>query len=240
MAGQSQDVEKLIRDNLGGDEGSMHAVNPGIEELTRAWCNEKCAPELLPYNRLVDELLEQTTVQQANLVAMRPDVYIRGLYQLDIDRVRFVVASYLRARLGKIQRWYLHLESTPSMKARLSDHERTFLAEYSKSRATLLDSALLQHLPAGARSLTAGGEGGGGSGSGSGGGGEGGGVGEGTAEATLREGPSLKQHVFIRVIQDIENPAWAPNEEKINAGSSFILLYDAARADVIRGDVELR
>ena len=109
------ELERFLDEGLGASEkGVSTEVNPEIESLIRAWCNEKASPDLLPYQGdLVDLFLSNVKAQQEHLAGEKRDVFEAGLYQLDIDRVKFVLASYLRARLAKVQRWYLHLEGAP-------------------------------------------------------------------------------------------------------------------------------
>jgi len=210
-------------------EGITDPNNPVIARLVQAWCNEKVAPELLPYradlmNKDTDTLLMQVNEQQNNLAQQAiPDIYVRGLYQLDIDRIKFVMTSYLRTRLGKVQRWFRFIETNSEMKSRLSPSERTFLEDYSRAQKSLLDTAVLQHLPAGARNLTAGGGG------------------ESTAEDTLTSGPLLTHYVPIIVKEEIDQPTWVPQEgENAVKGQTYIVPYEKVKVSVLERDVELR
>ena len=242
----ADDLDKLLDEKLGAtDAHAATEVNPAIEEVIRAWCNEKASPELLPYRAdLVDSLMAFVSEQQTHLATSKRDVFTQGLYQLDIDRVKFVLASYLRARLSKVQRWHLHLQGAPDMRERLSGPEREFLRDYIAARSRHLDAVVLQQLPLGLRTLDGGGTGeGGGSGSGSGGGGGGGGErgggAEGVAESTLRDGPSQQTHVFVRALQDLGNTTWSSQSE-VRAGNGYIVAYSAIVDDLLAGRVELR
>ena len=42
---------------------------------------------------------QQGSLQESSI----RDVYVRGIYALDVDRVQFIIASYLRTRLGKVR-----------------------------------------------------------------------------------------------------------------------------------------
>jgi GINS complex subunit 4 len=227
----------LLEEQLGRSDvrAAGSEVNPKIEELLRAWCNEKASPELLPYQgELVDSFMGVVREQQKALGGEKVDVFTAGLYQLDIDRVKFVLASYLRARLAKVQRWYLHLQGAPEVRERLSPAEREFLREFTAARSRHLDATVLHQLPAGLRTLD-----GGGVGEGGGGGGGGGAPSLGVAESTLRDGPSQQTHVFVRALQDLGNPAWGGNNE-VRAGNGYIVAYSAVVDDLLAGRVELR
>ncbi len=246
----------LIAAGLGEDEQvAAYEENPAVEALIRAWCNEKSSPELLPYEAALidapeDGLLPLVEAQQQALAGARRDVYSRGLYQLDIDRIKFVLASYLRTRLGKVQRWHRHLQALPvgELARLLSPAEREFLGDYIRAREELLHSAVLGQLPEEERSLDGGGGGGGGGGSSSsssagaaaGGAGDrgGGGEGAGSAESTLREGPSLKHHVFFRALRDFDN--FGSAQDEVKAGDGYLVSYSEIRDRVLDGSVELR
>ena len=180
-------VDELIDAHLGPEVAHVaYQENPSVRELIRWWCNEKAAPELLPYQEAlvegfyereaggaqpqqlplasfagvreedlplgvmrVDGLLKFIEAQQGAVHERRRDVYIKGLYQLDIDRIKFVLASYLRTRLGKIQRWQKYLIAQPPSKLEtlLSRAERQFLEDYDRARTQLFNSAVLDQLP---------------------------------------------------------------------------------------------
>ena len=80
-------------------------INSKVGDLIRAWSNEKASPELLPYRGdLVDELRADVDTQLGELRRGAVDgVYLPGLYRLDIERVKFALAAYLRARVGKVR-----------------------------------------------------------------------------------------------------------------------------------------
>jgi hypothetical protein len=242
-----ENLDRYLDEQLGAsDARASSEVNPAIEDLIRAWCNEKASPELLPYQGdLVEQFMSNVSMQQAELASGKRDVFTAGLYQLDIDRVKFVLASYLRARLAKVQRWYLHLQGAPEARERLSPAEREFLRDFTAARGKHLDAVVLQQLPAGLRTLDGGGAGEGGEGAAGGGGGGGGGGGDpslGVAESTLRDGPNLQTHVFARVLQDLGVPKWSSGEgaEEARAGMSYIIAYDKVVEDLMAGRVELR
>ena len=237
---------------LGEDEVvAPFEVNPAVELMIRAWCNEKSAPELLPFAfALINGeagILSMLEGQQQALSGARRDVYSRGLYQLDIDRLKFVVAAYLRTRLGKVQRWYLHLQALPlgELDRLLSPPEREFLADYLRAREDLMGSAVLNQLPAAERTLDGGDEGGGGGGGSSSSAAAAAAAeraaqseGAGSAESTLRDGPSLKVHVFFRAVEDFDDPNISL--EPVSAGMGYLVSYSEIRGKVLDGSVELR
>ena len=83
---------------------------PAIHQLTHAWLNERGSPELLPWpGDLVDTVMDQLQQQQAILDSLMSDAatsdeehFRLNLVQLDADRCRWLLRSYLRTRLDKV------------------------------------------------------------------------------------------------------------------------------------------
>jgi hypothetical protein len=75
-----------------------------LSKLEEAWRNEKFAPDLLAARSdLVDCVMEQLTAMEANLErAKKGDIRI-AIHRLELDRIRFILADYLRCRLRKIE-----------------------------------------------------------------------------------------------------------------------------------------
>ncbi|KAJ8577331.1 hypothetical protein ON010_g1876 [Phytophthora cinnamomi] len=99
---ESQSQPEFDRENLNEDVVNMRAL----------WVNELNAPEILPYNEeMVTEMLEQVRNQQEYVDSVYEDraqlteekSFVNKLYQMEIDRLRYMVSSYLRTRLRKVQ-----------------------------------------------------------------------------------------------------------------------------------------
>lgn len=110
---------------------SAHAFDhkSTIANLTQAWLNERHAPELLPYKRAwVEELIDaierqvlpgllllrglllilgaiflQTAFIMDNAATNSEQKFISMLYQNEIERIKFILRSYLRTRLYKVR-----------------------------------------------------------------------------------------------------------------------------------------
>jgi len=124
-----------------------------LMKLTNAWLNEKMSPELLlPLESEVECLLEQIRLEEDKFSKLPPrDETVRHM-QLEVERVRFLVASYLRTRLAKIQKycWFINDQESkraPSSKSRLMPEEYKFLREYIAVVEGHLSTAALSHMP---------------------------------------------------------------------------------------------
>lgn len=72
--------------------------------MKEAWINEKFAPEILPHkNEVVECLLGQISYMEKNLENLGNNDMQKMLHQMELDRLRFIVTSYLRIRLEKIE-----------------------------------------------------------------------------------------------------------------------------------------
>lgn len=88
-----------------GDDTNIQLTSAElIEMMEEIWINEKFAPEILP-NKLdvVDHVLGQISYMEQNLRTLSSSDFKKGLHQLEVDRIRYLVTSYLRNRLEKIE-----------------------------------------------------------------------------------------------------------------------------------------
>ncbi|KAI8868755.1 GINS complex, Sld5 component [Ramicandelaber brevisporus] len=86
-----------------------------VSEFTLAWQNERWAPELLPCDLyLLDDITEMLDFQMTTVVDKlrdkgKPEEDFKAvLYETELERVRFMLRSYLRTRLAKIEKYALH------------------------------------------------------------------------------------------------------------------------------------
>ncbi|KAL8225221.1 hypothetical protein R6Q57_017778 [Mikania cordata] len=84
--------------------------------LKGSWRNEKASPEILQFqsslvqrSREQIELMEETVEE---LVKNDEDPLTVSLYQMDIGRTLFLLRSYLRTRLQKIEKFMFHIQKT--------------------------------------------------------------------------------------------------------------------------------
>lgn len=130
-------------------------AEPHVIRLLRAWICERGTPEIQPWCAdVVDTVLDQIKQQQVILDLLAADEttsdeeYFRlHLVQLDMDRGKWIVRSYLRARLAKIERYAAHILGDPAAQARLSASELGYVRRYAQMTADVFGAAVLQHLP---------------------------------------------------------------------------------------------
>lgn len=121
------------------------------ELLKTAWRNEKAAPEILQFQaQLVKRAKEQIqlmeeTVEEYEESGMDPLTV--SLYQMDLDRAHFLLRSYLRVRLQKLEKYMFYIWKNESLWSRLSDPEKMFVQRCIDDMEKHLQETVLSKLP---------------------------------------------------------------------------------------------
>jgi len=116
-------------------------------KLIEAWLNEKFAPELLESKiELVDCMLEQIRELEGKMTKSKD--LVSSLQKIELERVKFVISSYLRARLQKIEDNVIHvLEHEPTGESKLSTEELKFAKSFADNMQNQFNEAVLHHMP---------------------------------------------------------------------------------------------
>lgn len=139
-----------------GDDYESLIATTDVELVKRAWRNEKAAPEILQFqaslvqrSREQIQLMEETVEEFAESGA---DPLTVSLYQMDLDRMQFLLRSYLRIRLQKIEKYIIHISKT-ELWDRLSDQEQKFAKRCTDDMEKHLNQSVLSRLPYGYQSI---------------------------------------------------------------------------------------
>ncbi|KNA18509.1 hypothetical protein SOVF_070120 [Spinacia oleracea] len=126
-----------------------------VELLKRAWRNEKSAPEILQFQAsLVQRSREQIQLMEGTIEEITRngfDPLIVSVYQMDMDRAQYMLRSYLRTRLQKIEKDMIHISKT-DLWNRLSKEEQSFSKRCYENMKSYLDESVLSKLPSGYQS----------------------------------------------------------------------------------------
>ncbi|KAI9592242.1 hypothetical protein BDF19DRAFT_468212 [Syncephalis fuscata] len=141
--------------------GRLDEASPSsLAQLTQAWINERAAPELLFYEHLLVEKLQQALDAQIDKIdewrdnTTEQNALEITIYQTEVERVRFVLRSYLRARLHKIEKYALYLLKDPDMASSLlSASEQSYAIEYQALVEKAHNASALNMLPTSQRAL---------------------------------------------------------------------------------------
>ncbi|KAJ6617974.1 hypothetical protein B0H10DRAFT_2031541 [Mycena sp. CBHHK59/15] len=132
-----------------------------LEQLTRHWMNERHAPDILPaQDALLSSVLDHIRRQSDTIQLLRGDPssseeeHIRiMLAQTEVERVKFIVRSYVRTRLFKIETYSRYIIANEDVQRRITVAER----DYASRHAHLIDrhfhASVLQSLPESQASL---------------------------------------------------------------------------------------
>ncbi len=139
--------------------------------------------------------------------------------QTELERYRYLVRSYLRARIAKIDRHTLHYLSTDDLRSRLSEMELAYATRHQALLHNHYLSSFLSSFPAGLQNLndTAGG-------------------------ISMIETPDLDSAVFIRLLKNTFVTARGVDEDdaaNMRESDILILRWSDAKPLVEAGSAEL-
>jgi GINS complex subunit 4 len=142
---------------------SSNEYNDEVSELNNAWRTEVNCPELLPYKQaLIDSMSTSLNSQMVNLIIFcslllltiaiykqnfienrvnqtASDMFAISLYQMDIDRIRYSLARYLRTRILKIEENIDLVIARQDIFDNLSMKEQIFAAKLHNTRNEYMD-----------------------------------------------------------------------------------------------------
>ncbi|KAG4092449.1 GINS complex, Sld5 component [Neocallimastix lanati (nom. inval.)] len=196
-----------------------------VHMLMKSWINERCSPDILPYNNLVNDLLEQLEVQSEIIEANKNEnvnaAFQNMLCQQEMDRVKFIIKNYLRTRLQKIEKYANFIyENKDTYYERLSDKEITYCEQYKELVDAHLLKSSLETAPAFLRELN----------------------GKNMKGKSIR--PILDEPVFCRIKEDIGNVQIQGSQGSsesvyMEKNNIFMLRYKSIESFLEEGKAEL-
>ncbi len=139
--------------------------------------------------------------------------------QTELERFKYLVRSYLRARIAKIDRHTLHYLSTDALRARLSETELAYATRHQALLHNHYLSSFLASFPPALQNLN-----------------------DTAGNVTMIDAPDLESAVFIRLLRDafvegrgVDNDDALQGEEN----DIFILRWSDAKPLVESGNAEL-
>ncbi|KZV65629.1 GINS complex, Sld5 component [Peniophora sp. CONT] len=132
-----------------------------FQQMLRHWQNERHSPDILPgqepvLNTLLDHIRRQSNTIQ--LLRSDPDSsedehFRIMLAQTEIERVKFIVRSYIRTRFYKIEKYAQYIVVNEDMHERLSQTELDHAKRCAKAMENHLQTSVLRSLPEDQRAL---------------------------------------------------------------------------------------
>jgi len=216
------DIDDILREF---DVNSTADASQDVKDLTRSWIAERAAPEILPYQstlleRLMERIRHQIEFVENETGNLDPTTNFRLiLIQTELERVKYLVRSYLRARIHKIDKHTFYILSTPSVRERLSLSEQSYLKSHLSILNSHFQSSFLRNFPEKLRRLDD----------------KAGGI-------TMIDEPDLDSAVFCRVLKNVEEIISIPgtgDDFRLNEDDMLVVRYSAIRKYVMSGDIEL-
>ncbi|KAJ3778166.1 Sld5-domain-containing protein [Lentinula raphanica] len=126
-----------------------------VSQLTKHWLNERHAPDILPaQEELLASLLDYIRRQSDAVQLLRgqpsasEEEHIRiMLVQMEVERVKFIVRSYVRTRLYKIEKFARFIMGDATIQTRLTTAERTHAQKHAELTDAHFYNSVLQSLP---------------------------------------------------------------------------------------------
>jgi len=197
-----------------------------LQQLSRAWVAERSCPELLdwPSDRLFERINARIKRQIERVEEMTGDMDPKtnfGLIviQTELERYKYLVRSYLRARMAKIDRHALHYLSAPQLRARLSDTELAYATRHQALLHNHYLSSFLASFPPQLQNLN-----------------------DAAGNVRMIDTPDLDAAVFVRMLRDatVEGKG-VDTDDVMDAHESdiVILRWSDAKGLVEKGAAEL-
>ncbi|KAL4247890.1 DNA replication complex GINS protein SLD5 [Abortiporus biennis] len=149
--------------NLGilGEEVDDGGEESLVQELFRHWLNERHSPDILPINEvLLAGLLDRIRKQTSDVQLLRSDPnssedehFRIMLVQTEVERLKFVIRSYMRTRLFKVEKYAQFITSHPEVHDKLSKAELEHAQRYTQTLEAHFTNSVLQSLPPEQQSL---------------------------------------------------------------------------------------
>ncbi|KAG7421560.1 hypothetical protein DER46DRAFT_31483 [Fusarium sp. MPI-SDFR-AT-0072] len=197
-----------------------------LQALTRLWVAERSAPELLewPTDGLFERVNARIKSQIEKVEDMTGDMdpktnFALIVIQTELERYKFLVRSFLRARIAKIDKHTLHYLSTQELRDRMSPTEAAYATRHQALLHNHYLSSFLASFPQQLQNLN-----------------------DTAGNISMIDSPDLDTAVFIRMLRDKDVYGKGTDDDitlPAKNGDVLILRWSSAKHMVDVGDAEL-
>ncbi|KAL6919264.1 hypothetical protein FSHL1_003245 [Fusarium sambucinum] len=219
------DIDDILRQV----DPSSHGI-PGetrdLQALTRLWIAERSAPELLewPTDGLFERVNARIKSQIEKVEDMTGDMdpktnFALIVIQTELERYKFLVRSFLRARIAKIDKHTLHYLSSQELRDRLSPTEVAYATRHQALLHNHYLSSFLASFPQQLQNLN-----------------------DTAGNISMIDSPDLDTAVFIRILRDKDVYGKGTDADitlPATNGDILIIRWSSAKHMVDIGDAEL-
>ncbi|KAJ3209519.1 Intersectin-2 [Dinochytrium kinnereticum] len=136
-----------------------------LSRLVQWWVMERTTSDILPYqNELLENIMELLSAQVCLIICHalgadprmkegnqsiteESEAFVRSIYEQEIERVKFVVRSYLRTRISKIEEYYSAFLRNQDMRSKLAPHEESFAERFQELLEDHYNRSFMSALP---------------------------------------------------------------------------------------------
>ena len=180
-------VLENMEDTTFGDDDFLSEEEPitaqkVLQTLEEAWLNEKFSPELLASQAdYVECMMEQIQQMEDNLNKLKKSDFRVEVHHMELARIRYIITSYLRTRLEKIEQNTVHILEQEAERGpenpHLSEDELAYAKNFLSLQENHFKQLVLKHVPPPVQDFMS------------------------TQKSLV---PNLRSHVFLRAKKDIE------------------------------------
>ncbi|KAL7961574.1 hypothetical protein V8C34DRAFT_272968 [Trichoderma compactum] len=219
------DIDDILREVDPASHG-IPLETRDLQALTRLWVAERSAPELLnwPADGLFERVNSKIKSQIEKIEDMTGDMdpktnFALIVIQTELERYKFLVRSYLRTRIAKIDKHTLHYLSTEELRQRLSPTELAYATRHQALLHNHYLSSFLSSFPQRLQNLN-----------------------DTAGNVSMIDSPDLDTAVFLRLLRDKDVFGRGTDVDTILPaanGDVLIMRWSSAKALVEDGDAEL-
>ncbi|KAI9904894.1 hypothetical protein N3K66_001423 [Trichothecium roseum] len=219
------DIDDILRE-VDPSAGTVPFETQDLQALTRLWVAERSAPELLdwPAGGLFERVNGRIKSQIEKVEDMTGDMdpktnFALIVIQTELERYKFLVRSYLRARMAKIDKHTLHYLSAEDLRARLSPMELAYATRHQAMLHNHYLSSFLSSFPAQLQNLN-----------------------DTAGNMSMVDGPDVDAAVFVRLLRPRDVRGRGTDADTTlfaAAGDVLILRWSSAKVLVDEGHAEL-
>lgn len=191
---RSRQIQEDLEDAFRGLEEQRPVVESNLNEqkaldmelLAQVWIRERSVEEILPYEaelmeRVLESVQEQVEYLEVNsedsLISDKTMKLVLIVVETELEQMRYLLRSYIRTRLGKLDRFGIYIQREEEEVAKLSAVEIEYMRRHLEILSELLNEQYLNKMPSSLQSL---------------------------ADPEMITPPSLNHPVFVMCKQDCE------------------------------------
>ncbi|KAI1022442.1 hypothetical protein LB503_000805 [Fusarium chuoi] len=219
------DIDDILR-QVDPSSHRIPSETRDLQALTRLWVAERSAPELLewPTDGLFERVNARIKSQIEKVEDMTGDMdpktnFALIVIQTELERYKFLVRSFLRARIAKIDKHTLHYLSTQELRDRMSPTEAAYATRHQALLHNHYLSSFLASFPQQLQNLN-----------------------DTAGNISMIDSPDLDMAVFIRMLRDKDVYGKGTDDDitlPAKNGDVLILRWSSAKHMVDIGDAEL-